>query len=49
VLKPFDDRLETFLANTARDKGVEAVPLRTILVRLGEAWGRDEGISKMPR
>ena len=44
--KPLTEQLEKLAAQVARDKGVEVAPLRTILVKLGEAGVRDEDISK---
>src|SRR5215471_13073660 len=44
--KPLGDKLETLLALTAGQKGVEVAPLRTILVKMGEAGVRDGDIPK---
>jgi tetratricopeptide (TPR) repeat protein len=45
-LKPADEKLDKILAQVARDKGVEIAPLRSVLVKLGEAGVRDEDIPK---
>jgi tetratricopeptide (TPR) repeat protein len=45
-LKPADEKLDKILAQVARDKRVEAAPLRSVLVKLGEAGVRDEDIPK---
>jgi hypothetical protein len=42
--KPLTDRLERLVAEISRDKGVPAAPLRTILLKLGEAGVPDETI-----
>jgi hypothetical protein len=53
VIAPIDERLEKLsaqqkelAAQVARDKGVEAAPLRSVLVKLGEAGVHDEDIPK---
>src|SRR5580692_2006792 len=44
--KPLTKQLEKLAAQVARDKGVEIAPLRSILVKLGEAGVGDENIAK---
>ena len=44
--KPLTEQYEKLAAQIARDKGVEVAPLRSILVKLGEAGVRDEEIPK---
>jgi hypothetical protein len=39
VVAPINERLEKLAAQVAREKGVEATPLQTVLVKLGEAGG----------
>ncbi|MDQ6869086.1 MAG: tetratricopeptide repeat protein [Pseudomonadota bacterium] len=45
-LKPRDEKLDKILAQVGRDKRVEIAPLRSILVKLGEAGVKDEDIPK---
>jgi tetratricopeptide (TPR) repeat protein len=42
--KPLVERLEGLAAQVAREKGLEVAPLRSILVKMGEAGVRDEDI-----
>jgi tetratricopeptide (TPR) repeat protein len=44
--KPLTEQLEKLATQVARDKGVEVAPLRSILVKLGEAGVSDEDIAK---
>ena len=46
VVGPINERLDKLAAQVARDKGVEVAPLRSILVKLGEAGVKDEDIPK---
>src|SRR5919201_238381 len=44
--KPLTDQFEKLAAQVAREKGVEVAPLRSILVKLGEAGVADQDVAK---
>jgi hypothetical protein len=46
VVAPIDERLDKLAAQIAREKGVEGAPLRSILIKLGEAGVKDVDIPK---
>jgi hypothetical protein len=46
VVAPISERLDKILVRVAREKGVEVAPLRSVLVKLGEAGVHDEDIPK---